>query len=360
MVVADILRFVETLAPPRLAMPGDPIGLQIGDPSASVTNIATAVDPTRSVIDRAAALGAELLICHHPLIYKPLAGITASDEKGDLVLRAVRAGLAVYVAHTNFDSAPGGTNDTLAAILGLSDTRLLSEVTTEPYFKVVVFVPEEALEPVRAAMCGAGGFIGNYSDCSFRTRGIGTFKPLEGARPYLGETGKLEQAEEWRLETLTPESALSEVIEAMLQAHPYEEVAYDVYPLRNEPRKSGIGLVGRLGKPETLGDFRRRVERALKCPGFTRMTGNPRKKVATAAVCAGGGGSLVSDAARRGADVYITGDLSHHAILTAQWHGLAVIDAGHFETEKPGVEALTEVLAREYSEQGIAARYVDR
>jgi dinuclear metal center YbgI/SA1388 family protein len=358
--VADVISYLEQLAPPSLAKSGDPIGLHVGDASAAVTKIATAVDCTKSALDRAAASGAEMLVCHHPLIYRPIGNVTASNEKGDLVMRAVRAGIAVYVMHTNLDSAPGGVNDVLAEKLGVMDTELLSVTSTEPYVKVVVFVPDDALENVRAAMCGAGGFIGNYSDCSFRAHGVGTFKPLEGAQPYIGEAGKLEQADEWRLETLAPESKLSEVVAAMLQAHPYEEVAYDIYPLRNDPRKSGLGLIGRLEKTERLADFRARIESALGCPGFTRLYGDPDRMVETVALCGGNGSSLMEDAASQRADVYVTGDVTYHPALTSLWQGMAIIDAGHFETEKPGVVRFTETLARYYSELGIAVEYVDR
>jgi dinuclear metal center YbgI/SA1388 family protein len=360
MTIADVITYLEEVAPPRLAKSGDSIGLHVGDGSAQVTKIATAVDPTKATISQAVAIGAQLLVCHHPLIYKPMENVSAAHEKGDLVLRAARAGLAVYVMHTNYDSAPGGVNDTLADLLGLTRRRLLSETTTEPYFKVVVFVPEEAVERVREAMCGAGGIIGKYSDCSFRSQGIGTFKPLEGAQPHIGETGKLEQADEWRLETITPETTLPEVINAMLKAHPYEEVAYDVYPLRNTPKTFGLGLVGELEKPELLGNFRRRVEKLLECPGFTRMSGDPDREIRTVAMCGGGGASLIPDAAKSGADVYLAGDIGHHPLLTAEWHGMAVIDAGHFETEKPGVLRLTEKLQQRYSAQGISVDYVDR
>jgi dinuclear metal center YbgI/SA1388 family protein len=361
MTVADVISYLEQIAPPRLAMPADSIGLQVGDASAPVTRIATAVDATGPVIDAAASAGANLLVCHHPLIYKSLENVTASNEKGDLVMRAVRPGLAVYVMHTNLDSAPGGINDTLADVLGLSDTKLLSVVSTEAFYKVVVFVPDDAMESVRAAMCGAGVSIGNYTDCSFRSKGVGTFKPLEGAQPYIGTAGKLEQAEEWRLETLASETALPEVIRAMLKAHPYEEVAYDVYPLRNEPSKSGLGLVGSAEKPERLEDFRARVEVALDCPGYTRMVGDPGREIRTVAVWAGGGGaSVIPDAVAKGADVFVTGELGHHAFLTAEWYGMAVIEAGHFNSEKPGVTRLTERLLERFAGEGIGVDYVDR
>jgi len=361
MTVADIISYLEKIAPASLAQPGDAIGLHVGDTSARITRIAVAVDPTRAVIDQAECIGAELLVCHHPLIRAPIESVTASSEKGDLVMRAIQAGLSVYVMHTNYDCAPGGVSDALAERLGVGDTRPLSAAPTEPYYKVVVFVPDEAVEAVRAAMCRAGGFIGAYSDCSFRARGVGTFKPLPGAHPYIGEEGKLEQTDEWRLETMASESALPKVIESMIRAHPYEEVAYDIYPLRNEPPPpAGLGRIGRLKKPESLGDFRKRVERLLKCQGFTRAIGNPRRKVETVALCGGGGATLIPDAAKQGADVYVTGDVGHHALLTAQWHKLAVIDAGHFPTEKPGVEALANALAREYSSRGVEVEYVDR
>lgn len=360
MTVADVISYLETVAPPSLAKSGDPIGLHVGDRSAVVTKIATAVDCTASALDRATAIGAQMLVCHHPMLYRPISNVVASTEKGDLVMRAVRAGISVYVMHTNLDSAPGGINDVLAEKLGVIETRLLSVTSTEPYFKVVVFVPDDAVENVRAAMCRAGGFIGSYSDCSFRTHGVGTFKPLEGAHPYIGERDKLEKADEWRLETLAPETALPDVIGAMLKAHPYEEVAYDVYPLKNEPRKWGLGLIGKLVRPELLSDFRARVETALECPGFTRLYGDADRIVKTIALCGGNGSSLMEDAASQGADVYVNGDVTYHPALTSLWQGMAVIDAGHFETEKPGVVNFTERLAAHYSESGVTVEYVDR
>lgn len=360
MTVADIIAFIERLAPPDLAERDDPTGFHVGDPAAQVTRIAVAVDACPETVDAASALGANLLVSHHPLIYYPLKRVVATDETGDAVLRAVRAGLSVYSAHTNWDAAPGGINDTLAERLGLTDTKLLATTSTEPFYKVVVFVPDEAMEAVRAAMCESGGHIGNYSDCSFRTRGAGTFKPLDGAKPYVGETGKLEQADEWRLETLSPARALPRVIEAMLAAHPYEEVAYDVYPLGNEPKKFGFGRVGVLEKPRTLADFRTLVETALCCPGFARVTGDPKRAIRTVAVCGGAGDSLLEDAARARADVYVTGDVRNHAMVSARWHGMAVIDAGHFETEKPGMEVLAQALSDEFSHDKIEVHYVDR
>jgi dinuclear metal center YbgI/SA1388 family protein len=355
--IKDVIRDLEVIAPPVLADDGDKIGLQVGDPEAEVTRIVCAVDPTRAVVDYAVDSGAELLLLHHPLIYSPVPSIVAGDPLSDILMRLVRGGTAAYAAHTNLDAAPGGINDVLAERLGVRDTQILTVRRPERLFKIIVFVPEESVVAVRDAMAEAdAGHIGNYSHCSFMSPGTGTFLPLEGSDPYIGKQGNLEEAAEVRLEMIVPEWKLDRVLSAMVERHPYEEVAYDIIALANKPIGHGYGRVGVLESVMTLGEFRKVVEDSL---GYreTRMIGDPERPIRTVALCGGAGKSLIRDAKAAGADVYVTGDVGHHDMLAADAMGLAVIDASHYHTERPGTEALAAKLAQMYSREPISVEF---
>lgn len=348
--VREIIFELEKIAPPRLADEGDKIGLQVGSYDADVTKVAVAVDPSVSVIDRAVDSGCELLVCHHPLIYTPLETLAAGEPTQDKVIKLIEAGTSLYVMHTNYDSAPGGVNDILAERLGVHNTRLLVTRHRERYLKIAVFTPSESIDVVRNAMAEAGaGIIGNYDYCSFRTAGTGTFRPLPDAQPYIGEVGQLEEVDEYRLEMIVPEWRLGPVVDAMIQAHPYEEVAYDVYRLENPPRTYGYGRVGQLDDPIKLKDYRKLVEDALDYRE-TRMVGDPERQVKVVAVMSGSGRRYLSNAVSTGADVYITGDMGHHDMDNAEALGLAVIDVGHYASERPAMEVLAENLSQKYAE----------
>lgn len=354
MKVSDIISFLEEIAPPRLASEGDKIGLQVGDPNAEVNRVVVSVDATSAVVEKAIELGADMLVTHHPLIFNPLEKVAMGDPIAERIMKLITSGTALYVMHTNYDSAPGGVNDILADRLGIKNTKLLAPKRRERKFKVAVFTPKEALDKVRDAMADAGaGVIDDYSHCSFGTLGTGTFLPLEGADPYIGKVGKLEEAEEYRLEMIVPEWWLSAVLDAMVQAHPYEEVAYDVYALENAADLYGYGRVGTLEKPMPLRDFRKRVEESLNFRE-TRMIGDENKLITTVAVCSGSGRSLIPDAIKARADVYVCGDVRYPDFLEADSYGLAVIDAGHYETERPGMEVLFERLSRKYAEDPVS------
>jgi dinuclear metal center YbgI/SA1388 family protein len=358
MKVSDIIHDLEEIAPPRLADEGDMIGLQVGDGQADVTRLLVAVDPTPAVVDYAVDSGAGLLVTHHPLIHRPIETLAAGEPMRDRLIKLVAAGRALYVMHTNYDSVEGGVNDVLAGRLGVRVTGLLCVRRRERKFKVAVFTPAEAVDAVRDAMAEAGaGVVGNYTHCSFRTEGTGTFVPLPAAQPYVGGIGELEEAAELRLEMLVPEWRLGPVLDAMIGQHPYEEVAYDVYPLENEPYAYGYGRVGRLAAAVKLSEFRRTVEAALNYHE-TRMVGDPDMPVEVVALCGGGGSSLIRDAHAAGVNVYVTGDVGHHDFLTADALGLAVIDAGHYQTERPGMEALAERLSRDYAEQSVGVEFL--
>lgn len=358
MKVRDVLLYLEEVAPPRLASDGDNIGLQVGDPDEDVSRVIVSVDPTPAVVEYAIESKAELVVTHHALIFDPIYSVTVGDPVGERVVKLISAGTALYVMHTNYDSAPGGVNDVLAERLGVVDTRLLKAQRQERLFKVAVFIPTEAVNAVRDAMAEAGaGGIGNYTHCSYRTAGIGTFLPLESAQPYIGAAGRLEEVEEYRLEMIVPEWQLSGVLDAMLDKHPYEEVAYDVYLLENEPMSYGYGRVGRLNHQMKLSEFRKRVEDALDFKQ-TRMIGDPDRIIETVALCSGSGRKLIPDAIRAGADVYICGDVHHPDFLDADSRGLAMIDAGHYETERPGMEVLTERLIRQFADESVVVEFM--
>lgn len=347
MTLADLLKVVDRLAPPELAMQGDRIGLLAGDPEMDVAKAVSALDATPQVVDRALEIGARALLVHHPLIFTPLTSIAETSAHSKLVARIVRERLALYVLHTNWDVVSGGLNDALAEAIGVRDTEVLKDTQTSSLYKVIVYVPNDAVDAVRLAMGDAGaGLIGNYTHCSFRSEGVGSFLPLEGADPAIGSVGKLEDVKEWRLETLCDERQLEAVTEAMLEAHPYEEVAYDVIPVRQKGRRQGLGRVGELESDMTLGEFAAHVGEVLEVE-TVRSWGDQRRKVRRVALCGGGAGELVQEASKAGADVYVTGEVKHHEALEAGWMGLAVVDATHYATEVVGMKQFARMLGDE-------------
>jgi dinuclear metal center YbgI/SA1388 family protein len=347
-----IIAALERLAPRELAAGWDNVGLLVGSPEQEVASLLVALDVTPEVAERAAAAGVDLIVAHHPLIFKSLKAIRTDMPQGRTLAALLAAGIAVYAAHTNLDAADGGVNDILAARLGLTDLQPLAVEGRERLLKLAVFVPEGHVEAVRTAITAAGaGHIGNYSHCTFQTPGTGTFLPLAGTKPFIGKQGKLEYAAEYRLETIMPEGAAAAVVDAMLRAHPYEEVAYDVYVLNNPGRAFGLGRVGRLATPEPLDAFIRRLKAALGLVQV-RTAGPADRRVGTVAVCGGSGADLLATASAAGADVLVTGDVKYHEALEAAAIGLTVVDAGHFATERPALEAVAAHLAACAAEGG--------
>jgi dinuclear metal center YbgI/SA1388 family protein len=344
--VQDLLGLVHGLYPPDLAEDWDNIGLQVGDLSAPVERVMVALDPAVAAVEAAARHGAQLLLTHHPLLFKPLRRLTPDDPVGQVVWQAVRNNVAIIAAHTNLDVAADGLNHWLARCLKLADAMPLQPVNGN-LFKLVVFVPVAHAEPVAAALfAGGAGQIGAYDQCSFQANGIGTFRPGADTTPFIGESGRLERVEEVRLETVVPKRRLGRVLERMLKAHPYEEVAYDLIPLANQLPGVGLGRVGRLAEPLTLTAFADQAKAALGCQSV-RLVGSPEEVVSKVAVCGGSGAGLIQEAKRHGADVLVTGDIKYHDARQAEELGLALIDAGHFATERLAAEALAARLGKE-------------
>ncbi len=357
--VSDFIEELEAIAPPDLADESDRIGLQVGTADKPVEKVCVSLDTTLQVIDAAIDEKADLLIAHHPLIYSPLQSVAVGNPVADRVIKLVKADISLFVLHTNFDSALGGTNDVLARMLGVSCLTPLVANKRDSFYKIVVFVPAEAVEKVRNAMAEAGaGVIGQYTHCSFRSPGTGSFVPLPAADPYVGDIGKLVEVKELRLEMICAGSWLNDVLAAMIEAHPYDEVAYDLYELANEPIIYGYGRVGLLDEEMTLQKFADRVRTSLKLETM-RVMGDPKKTISRVALCTGSGSSFYKNALAAGADVYVTGEAKYHDMLDANAAGLAMIEAGHFETEKPGMVDLTERLQKTFAGSGVQTQYIE-
>ncbi|MDR2367853.1 MAG: Nif3-like dinuclear metal center hexameric protein [Deltaproteobacteria bacterium] len=340
MIVRDFLDIIESLAPKDLALEWDNSGLQVGDPSAPVRRVALALDATSDVILQATKAKCQLLITHHPLIFKPVKRLTPNDPRTRPAFLAIAGGLAVISAHTNWDMVDVAQR--LAEVMGLVDCRPLC-LAGRNMLKLVVFVPGSHEEKVRRAAFAAGaGRIGNYPDCFFKAHGLGGFKvPLDG-KPFLGEPGKEEIANEARLEIILPPEKRDEVAHAVKAAHPYEEPAFEFYGVTSTV--PGLGAVGRWEKPlapRELGAF---LSERLKTPGLWGGA-PPQGEVARVATLPGsGGGDFILEAKGAGADLYVTGEISHHDSLLAREVNLPVFLAGHFESEYPSLSRLAETI----------------
>ena len=349
--LSDIVGIINKIAPIVLAEPWDNPGLQVGDPTADVERIMVALDPTPAVIDAALAASCQLLVTHHPLIFKPLKAISRGTSSGSLLYKAIRGGLSVVSLHTNYDIVDGGLNDLLADRIGLVNGMPLKVTATAELVKLVVFVPKAQLEQLRSALMPFCVNQGNYRDCTFASGGVGTFTPLAGAGPFIGTVGDLTLVEEERLELLIPGELVSRAIKVVRAVHPYEEPAYDLYPLRNEGEKRGLGRIGRLAEPLPLAEYAAFVGQSLAAP-LLRYVGDPAAVISKVALCSGGGASLLRDAVRAGADLLVTGDVKYHEARDAEDAGVALIDAGHFSTEIIMVNAMKVRLEQELARAG--------
>lgn len=355
--IHDLLGMLHALYPPVLAEEWDNVGLQVGDLRAEVGRVLVALDPSPATLEEAERAGAQALLTHHPLLFRPLKQIATHDETGALVFRAIRSGIAVLAAHTNLDRAADGLNDWLAQALGIEQTVPLQSAAA-PLTKLVVFVPAGYEEAVAEAIFAAGGGkVGAYDRCSFRGEGIGTFRPGAATTPFIGEPGQNERVREIRLETILPSELTGRVVEKMVKAHPYEEVAYDLIPLANRRSGVGLGRIGRLPQALPLEDFARNVRDALAVDTL-RVVGDPTRLIAKVAVCGGSGAMLLADAQRQGADVLVSGDLKYHEAQSALTRGVAVLDAGHFATEQLMVGHLAKTLQQEAQRRNLALEFI--
>ena len=331
--VDQILALVEKQAPASLAYSWDRVGLLIGSPRQEVKKLVVALEATEAVLRGAVAMGANLVLSHHPLLFQPVERFCPDKPWERAIAYAIKHDLAVAAAHTNLDTAHDGLNAYLSQVLGLTQAEPLEVTREEALLKLTVFVPVGYEDRVREAICrSGGGMIGSYADCSFLVRGQGTYKPLAGAQPWRGLVAEFNRAAESRLEIVVPEGLVAAAVEQLKAVHPYEEIAYDLYPLKNRGIRLGIGRVGEWTQPRPFDEVVTELKRIFGTP-LMKVTGKPPSLVKRVAVCGGSGGELIAQAWEKGADIYITGDIRYHQAVPWAQENMAILDLGHFATE---------------------------
>lgn len=348
--VADVVTWLEAIAPLSMAAEWDNVGLLLGDATSSVKRILTCLTVTPEVVAEAVADDVQLIVTHHPILFRGCKALSTNTAEGRLLWPLAAKGIAVYSSHTAFDNAPEGINATIAQQLGLSSVKPLRPKMMSPSFKVVVFVPEGYVENVADAMFQTGaGVIGQYGECSFRLAGTGTFFGNEHTKPVVGEKGRREYVSETRIEVVCPQAKLTSVLDAMRQAHPYEEPAFDVYPLHAVASSAGEGRWGRLTQLVSLQHFASRVKDLLQANGI-QVVGDSTRTVHTVAIACGAAGDFLKDARTVKADVFITGEMRFHDYLAAQAQQIALLLPGHYASERPAMEQLARRLNQAFSD----------
>lgn len=332
----DVVGVLDSLYDPRWADDWDAVGTVVGDPDAPVRRILLAVDPVAEVVAEAIDLQVDLLVTHHPLYLKGVTSVAASTAKGRVVHELIRHGIALHTCHTNADSPPLGVSESMALALGLEDVRPLQD-DEHPLDAWAVHVPSEDAEAVTAALHAAGaGRVGDYEQTSFTIHGVGSFRPTEGARPAIGQVGRIETVDEARVEVVAQRSLREHVRAALFEAHPYEEVSHHVIEIAAGASGRGSGRIGTLAAPMTLASFARHVaDRLPNHHSLTRVAGDPETEISTVALCGGSGDFLLDAADAAGADVYVTSDLRHHPVSEHREKpgACAVVDVPHWAAE---------------------------
>ncbi|HEY5511741.1 MAG TPA: Nif3-like dinuclear metal center hexameric protein [Prolixibacteraceae bacterium] len=346
MLIHNIIQHLESVAPVHYQETYDNTGLIIGDKSREITSALIALDVTEEVVDEAIAHGCELIISHHPLIFKGLKRITGSNEVERCLIKAIQNNLAIYAAHTNLDSITGGVNSMICSKIGLKNCRILAPVKNQ-LLKLVAYIPEDQLETVQSALFSAGaGMIGNYDQCSFGASGYGTFRGNEDSNPFVGQPGERHTEKETRFETIVPRHLVSKIISALLAAHPYEEVAYDLIPLENDFPSVGAGMVGELSTPADETNLLASIKQIFGCK-MIRHTALLNKEISRIAVCGGSGSFLISKAIAEGADLFISADYKYHDFFEAD-KKIVLADIGHYESEQFTKEVLKEIVLKKF------------
>jgi dinuclear metal center YbgI/SA1388 family protein len=345
--IKDVSAFLESWAPRSYQESYDNSGLLVGDPETPVKGVLVSLDATEAVIEEAIQRGCNLVVSHHPIIFKGLKSLTGRTYVERAVLSAIRNNVALYAIHTNLDNVRTGVNRRIAERLGLKNTQVLSP-RRDTLSKLVTFVPSKEADSVRQALHAAGaGQIGNYQNCSFEIAGTGRFQPNERANPRMGEQGKAEQVDEVRIEVLLPTFRREEVLKALRSSHPYEEVAYYLTSLENENQEVGAGLIGELDSAKEPSAFLHHLKETLQTT-LVRHTALPRRTISRVAVCGGAGSFLLGEAIRKGADAFVSADFKYHEFFDADGK-ILVCDVGHYESEQFTKALLQEVLRENFT-----------
>ncbi len=346
MIIKEITTILEKLAPLAWQEDYDNAGLCLGKPDAEFKSCLVCIDVTEKVIDEAIHHGCNLIISHHPVIFKGLKRLNGNSMTERVIEKAIRADIALYAMHTNLDNVFEGVNRKIASKLGLIDLSILRK-SQKMLRKLVTFCPTDHAGTVREAIFRAGaGHIGEYDQCSFNVDGTGTFRAGESANPFTGSIGELHFEKEVRIETIFPAFMERGIIKAMIEAHPYEEVAYDIYPLENEHDRSGAGMIGSLEKPVSETEFLNKLKDtfAVKVIRHSALKG---KKVEKVAICGGSGSFMIPDAIKQGADFFVSGDIKYHQFFDAD-DRIVIADIGHYESEQFTSEIIADYLKKNF------------
>ncbi|MES2589345.1 MAG: Nif3-like dinuclear metal center hexameric protein [Bacteroidota bacterium] len=346
MKIKEVVHFLEDKFPLGSQADFDNCGLLVGDENMEISSVLVSLDCTEEILEEAIEKGANMIISHHPIIFKGLKKITGKNYVEKTLIKAIQNNIALYAIHTNLDHHLEGVNAEIAARLDIENPRILSP-NENLLFKVVVFVPKDYVSKLEKAMFQAGaGKIGNYEECNFESEGIGSFKPMEGAEPFEGKIGNRTKSEEIKLEFLVTQHRLSAVIHAMDETHPYEEVAHDIIPLKNKNQDEGSGMIGELKNPVDAFTFLAQIKQSFHC-GIIRHTDLLPKKIRTVAFCGGSGSFLLKEAIAHKADIFITGDFKYHEFFDAE-NKIIIADIGHYESEQFTINLIAGILSKKF------------
>ena len=343
--VKNISDYLESIAPVQLQESYDNSGLLTGSPSLALTGVLISLDCTEDVVDEAIAKNANLIIAHHPILFSGLKSLTGENYVERTIIKAIKNDIAIYAIHTNLDNVVAGVNKKLAERIGLINTRILKPISNMQ--KLVTFIPQQnTTEVIRRLHDIGAGNIGNYSECSFKVTGKGSFRPNDQANPAVGEPEKAEEVEEDRVELIFPEYLSHSVVAELKIAHPYEEVAYYLSNIKNENQDNGAGMVGELAEPMTPDAFLKHLKESLSltCIRHTEF----KDEIKKVAICGGSGSFLINDAKRHKADAFITGDVKYHEFFDAE-SSLMLCDIGHYESEVGTKELLYDLLTKKFT-----------
>lgn len=346
MKIKDITDYIESLAPLSTQEDYDNCGLIVGDREEKVSGVLVTLDCIESVVDEAIAKNCNLILAHHPIVFKGLKKLTGGDYVQRTILKAIKNGIAIYAAHTNFDHFFYGVNYEIAKRIGLNDLKILAP-KSGILNKLVFYVPTEERATVLEALFSAGaGEIGNYSECSFRSIGLGTYKPSEAANPYEGQFGIRSEVEEERVEVLVDQYKSYQIIQALKNVHPYEEVAFELYAIENQNQMVGAGMIGELDESQELETFLAHLKKTFNCDSI-RYTSSIGKQIKRVAICGGSGSFLLKRAIQSQADIFITGDFKYHEFFDAD-NQIVIADIGHFESEQYTSHRFADILKKKF------------
>ncbi|MCB9260859.1 MAG: Nif3-like dinuclear metal center hexameric protein [Flavobacteriales bacterium] len=348
MLISEVIEILEKIAPPTLQESYDNAGLIVGSKSTIVTGVLVSLDATEDIVSEAMAQNCNLIVAHHPIVFKGLKQLNGKNYVERTVIKAIKNDIAIYAIHTNLDNVlHSGVNQKIAQKIGLTNVQILQKRKGD-LLKLSVFVPQKEAEKVMNAMFDAGaGHIGNYDECSFKTEGIGSFRAGSGSNPSIGTVGERHYEKETKVEVVLPAYAAKNVVKAMQKAHSYEEVAYDLVALQNEWNAVGAGIVGELSEPIEVQHFLKHLKQNLRAE-VIKFTSTDKNYIQKVAVCGGSGSFLIGAAMASGADAYVTGDVKYHEFFDGE-NKLMICDVGHYESEQFTIELLGEILLEKNS-----------